>query len=1565
MGKAAKIIGGIALTVGGALITAFVPGGQAWGIAIMVQGAGIVYGALQGAGNLESGGNLTSRQGRVLTNRAGTRFGLPVVYGKTRVAPIVADIRVDTNSSKNRRLVMVCALAHGSEDGSGIEAVDEIYLGDQLAWTLAGGVQSPFDTALPVSDSIQSEHLAVNVHLGTDAQAVDADLNSMFPTEWPSTAAGKRIAYVVLLMWHNPDVYGAGIPNVNAVIRGQKLFDPRGSQPTVYSTNPALAIRDFLTSTTYGFGIPAAEIDDTSISDTADFSDELVTPFSGASQQKRFEVGGWAEPTASIRATLINLSTSCRSTIINVGGLWKLLIRRVQVETGLAITPDNTVEGSWRYVLPGSSRVPNSIIASYPDPDRDYQIDSVQWPEPGQTNPFIDDDSGYEHQTRVDLPFTDNRLRAQQLGMTVLRENRETIGILLTAKEEFLQAEVGDLLNVTQPSPGFVAKPFWVAATNYRPHESLVDLVLVEYEPSVYTFDEQFPQPTIPNTGLPDSFVTQPPTGLVLTAGDAESIVTADGIRIVRIKMAWTSADDPFLSYYEIEAKRTSETDFDSYGTALLSDVIFFVSPVTSESWDVRIRAVNLLGVHSTFLTGSITPSVSSSIISDESIEVANTTARYRLRETDQTLPLGLWGLTLDGDILRVQKNTAVAGDFSTFDEFITVSTAGLVTFLPNATEAIRMVEDGAFLSFWNTVESVRTGYIQMQAAGLSSITVEVQQPLYFRTDNQTRVVITAVGGEVLVGTTTAATGAPRLDVIGSSGHALTISDSTADATTKTAFVALRHYTNAEEPLAVVAGQATVSANRVLVGGGSSLRNAATAIEFYTAANNTTPTGTLRASIDSSGFAVFQNRIESVAGTVSEANDLQAVRITGGTSARLQIFPSASGEPWQIDNTSGRLRFFLPGVEHMSLLTTTLRPDTAGGLTLGTSPLPWGASFFNGDLTLGSLGVFDSGSTPILDDVLRFNGTEWIPARIQFRFTDGDVAAQAYADGTASAHVDDGRAIDDVPVPVAPSAAPVLRAGYKTIVVDMSAHTLPADKKYVIQWSTDSGTTWSNDGGDVDEIVTTGSIAIHTKLLIDGTTYRYRFRERGATDSSPSPETADLAPLSLPDISPSTIIVAAQISTVDLSAISANVGVLTAGLIRNVGDTHGILLSGAMSDPSPSGWNRFLNLVDETDNFIEHERFKVHHDGTVEISDGTNVLFSVNAAGTAAFWRDSASEKFKIDLTNRIITIVDEQASPRTRVKIGEISTGLADWGLQVFNDAGVLLFDAQAANLQIGDQTGTVGINVKGTLPGSWTTFIDFTAAGANSVFEHPKFELHADGTAIFKDQIDITNATISQTLQDFHILFRDPQVLHGMTSLVETDILGAIGFVDTLLGGLNILGFNENTTKAALLLQGISGAATGVAIRVEGWKKSGTTRTAMTGLDTLFDVLAGNSTIYFKVQPDKVSALTNLEVQGQLRVIQQAGASALDWDSSNSLTLTNTGARTITMTNALAGSLMVLRILRGASAAASWTWPSTVKWIGGTAPTLSTAANKADIITFYYDGTRFLGVFNIGFNV
>jgi hypothetical protein len=64
---------------------------------------------------------------------------------------------------------------------------------------------------------------------------------------------------------------------------------------------------------------------------------------------------------------------------------------------------------------------------------------------------------------------------------------------------------------------------------------------------------------------------------------------------------------------------------------------------------------------------------------------------------------------------------------------------------------------------------------------------------------------------------------------------------------------AMAHYTNAEEPFAIALCDVTSTTNELSIGGGSGACNTATVVKFFTAANNTTVSGSERARIDSSG----------------------------------------------------------------------------------------------------------------------------------------------------------------------------------------------------------------------------------------------------------------------------------------------------------------------------------------------------------------------------------------------------------------------------------------------------------------------------------------------------------------------------------------------------------------------------------------------------------------------------------------------------------------------------------------------------------------------------------------
>ncbi len=89
--------------------------------------------------------------------------------------------------------------------------------------------------------------------------------------------------------------------------------------------------------------------------------------------------------------------------------------------------------------------------------------------------------------------------------------------------------------------------------------------------------------------------------------------------------------------------------------------------------------------------------------------------------------------------------------------------------------------------------------------------------------------------------------------------------------------------------------------------------------------------------------------------------------------------------------------------------------------------------------------------------------------------------------------------------------------------------------------------------------------------------------------------------------------------------------------------------------------------------------------------------------------------------------------------------------------------------------------------------------------------------------------------------------------------------------------------------------------------------------------------------------------------------GSQTIDFNSSTSAHVLRTftlsgGNATLTFSNApKAGSLVTIILVQDGTGSRTVTWPATVKWSGGTAPTLTTTASKRDVFTFVYDGSNY----------
>ena len=156
--------------------------------------------------------------------------------------------------------------------GSYHECTTDVSITSNLGSYTPTGVYSAYFSALITNAE-------VNTYTGTTTQTVDPLLAaaggslSGYAETLTGTWGGEDygIAYVVLKLLRSS--YTGGFPRVSVSGQGLKVYDPRTSL-TAYSTTPALALYDALTSRFYGLG---ATVDATSTGTVADYNEDAFT----------------------------------------------------------------------------------------------------------------------------------------------------------------------------------------------------------------------------------------------------------------------------------------------------------------------------------------------------------------------------------------------------------------------------------------------------------------------------------------------------------------------------------------------------------------------------------------------------------------------------------------------------------------------------------------------------------------------------------------------------------------------------------------------------------------------------------------------------------------------------------------------------------------------------------------------------------------------------------------------------------------------------------------------------------------------------------------------------------------------------------------------------------------------------------------------------------------------------------------------------------------------------------------------------------------------------------------
>lgn len=473
-----------------------------------------------------------------------------VIYGTGRYSGPM--LFANVSGSENKYLHIIIALAgHEVEEISGT-----FWFDDKQVDVPYPGNNTTHPTYAP--------HVLLNKHRGEAGQTADGQLLSDIPGLWTTSHKLEGIAYIMVRLSYDPQVFPGGIPNITALVRGKKCYDPRDSS-TAFTQNPALALRDYLTDTTYGMRATSAEIDDASFIAAANICDESVaiaTSFTEScditSGDRRIVTSDTSSIFPGLAVSGTGIAAGAVVESVDVDGAY-FTIDRDPTATNTSVTvsfgdaePRYSINGAFEtdaqpatvieYILAtmagslvyvggkwvlkaGAYETPtvsldeddlrgaltvktrdsikdtwNGVKGTFSNPVENYQLTDFK----GVNNAtYVTEDDG-ELWRDVTMPFVTSHSLAQRLAKIELERARRDITVTMQCKLTALKVQAGDTVAITNAREGWTGKPFVVTNLTFAVADDLTvgcDLALRETDPTIFDFDaETEEQPYEPST---------------------------------------------------------------------------------------------------------------------------------------------------------------------------------------------------------------------------------------------------------------------------------------------------------------------------------------------------------------------------------------------------------------------------------------------------------------------------------------------------------------------------------------------------------------------------------------------------------------------------------------------------------------------------------------------------------------------------------------------------------------------------------------------------------------------------------------------------------------------------------------------------------------------------------------------------------------------------------------------------------------------------------------------------------------------------------------------------------
>ena len=564
----------------------------------------------------------------VLVNKRNSDSPLPVVYGTRRIGGNIVFLGT---SSDNQFLYVVLSMCEGQ-----VARFTELYIDDVLYATYTGS-DSSFGTAQTISslasastsvptntsnlsietdhpvysqieeeEGVETTHYLTNFAFfnGHDDGLIAHQLTGLGDLDnlgWTSSHNGKGISHAVFKFKYNSDAFN-GIPKINFVIRGKLINTNLSGSSYAYSANPALVLYDYLTSTRYGKGLSASDINTTAFTSAQNTCDTNVTPYTGASTEKLFECHTALGNKTKIIDNVKKILSSMRSFFTFSGGLYTIKVEGTGSSV-LSITEDMIISGIQATGETKQKRY-NRVIARFDNAEKNFQPDEVIYPPSDETNvgsafkyaTMLANDNDEELHFEMSMPCTVSPYQAEDMAELVLKRSRAGLRINFMATSEAQELAIGDIFQVTHSGLGLSANNYICVGLSLQ-NNGNVGIKGLEYSADAYTYNTKLQTPNQPTTFLPDPKTVNAP---VIASVTSEAVNVTEGNLNVIMTVSLRNTPDFFVDKYEVVYKKSTDSIYKSAGIS--SNTVREIPVESGVTYNVKARAINSLNYKSAYV---------------------------------------------------------------------------------------------------------------------------------------------------------------------------------------------------------------------------------------------------------------------------------------------------------------------------------------------------------------------------------------------------------------------------------------------------------------------------------------------------------------------------------------------------------------------------------------------------------------------------------------------------------------------------------------------------------------------------------------------------------------------------------------------------------------------------------------------------------------------------------------------------------------------------------------------------------------------------------------------------